>query len=53
MNDASNPIGAIGGYVPMVDGPKKVTGAAKFTADFRAPATLCGRIFRGGTVRQT
>ncbi len=38
--------GAIGGYVPMIDGPEKVTGAAKYTADFLAPATLCGRILR-------
>ena len=46
MSDPRNPNGAIGGYVPMIDGPDKVTGAAKYTADFLAPATLCGRIFR-------
>ncbi|MEE8143910.1 MAG: 4-hydroxybenzoyl-CoA reductase subunit alpha, partial [Kiloniellales bacterium] len=46
MSDPRSPTGAIGGYVPMIDGPEKVTGAAKFTADFLAPATLCGRIFR-------
>ena len=46
MNDAPTPIGAIGGYVPMVDGPDKVTGAAKYTADFLAPDTLCGRVLR-------
>ena len=46
MNDAHAPIRAIGAYVPMVDGPEKVTGAAKYTADFLAPTTLCGRIFR-------
>ncbi len=40
------PAGAIGGYVPMIDGPEKVSGAAKYTADFLAPATLCGRILR-------
>ncbi len=47
MSGPRSPTGAIGGYVPMIDGPEKVTGAAKYTADFLAPATLCGRIFRG------
>ena len=28
MTDTAAPMGAIGGYVPMVDGPEKVTGAA-------------------------
>ena len=45
----SGPRGAnstIGGYVPLVDGPEKVTGAAKYTADFLSPGTLCGRILR-------
>ncbi len=46
MTDTPTPIRTIGEYVPMVDGPEKVTGTAKFTADFLAPATLCGRIFR-------
>ncbi len=46
MNDAPTPHGALGGYVPMVDGPEKVTGAAKYTADFASPSELCGRIFR-------
>ena len=46
MTDTPTPIRTIGEYVPMVDGPEKVTGAAKFTADFLAPTTLCGRIFR-------
>jgi 4-hydroxybenzoyl-CoA reductase subunit alpha len=36
----------IGGYVPMVDGPDKVSGRAKYTADFLAPGLLAGRIFR-------
>ncbi len=41
------PIGhPIGGYVPMVDGPEKVSGRAKYTADFIAPGTLAGRIYR-------
>jgi 4-hydroxybenzoyl-CoA reductase subunit alpha len=46
MNDARSPIRTIGEYVPMVDGPEKVTGTAKFTADFLTPDTLCGRVFR-------
>ncbi|MBV8422447.1 MAG: molybdopterin-dependent oxidoreductase, partial [Hyphomicrobiales bacterium] len=36
----------IGGYVPMVDGPDKVSGRAKYTADLIAPDLLAGRIFR-------
>jgi hypothetical protein len=30
----------------MVDGPEKVSGRAKYTADFIAPGMLAGRIFR-------
>ena len=40
---AGHPIGA---YVPMVDGPEKVSGRAKYTADFIAPGMLAGRIYR-------
>ena len=36
----------IGGYVPMVDGPEKVSGRAKYTADLITPGMLAGRIFR-------
>jgi len=36
----------IGAYVPMVDGPDKVSGRAKYTADLIAPGLLAGRIFR-------
>jgi 4-hydroxybenzoyl-CoA reductase subunit alpha len=36
----------IGGYVPMVDGPDKVSGRARYTADLIAPGMLAGRIFR-------
>ncbi len=46
MSDAPAPSGAIGAYVPLLDGPEKVTGAAKYTADFLAPDALCGRILR-------
>jgi 4-hydroxybenzoyl-CoA reductase subunit alpha len=36
----------IGGYVPMIDGPEKVSGRAKYTADILKPGTLAGRIYR-------
>jgi len=36
----------IGDYVPMVDGPEKVSGRAKYTADLNAPGMLAGRIYR-------
>ncbi|MGB6537955.1 MAG: 4-hydroxybenzoyl-CoA reductase subunit alpha [Xanthobacteraceae bacterium] len=36
----------IGDYVPMIDGPEKVSGHAKYTADLIVPGTLAGRIFR-------
>ena len=36
----------IGGYVPMIDGPEKVSGRAKYTADILAPGMLAGRIYR-------
>ena len=36
----------IGGRVPMVDGPDKVSGRARYTADFVAPGMLAGRIYR-------
>jgi 4-hydroxybenzoyl-CoA reductase subunit alpha len=36
----------IGSYVPMVDGPEKVSGRAKYTADILQPGMLAGRVFR-------
>src|SRR5262245_37793431 len=37
----------IGDYVPMVDGPEKVSGRAKYTADLAVePGPLAGRIYR-------
>ena len=36
----------IGDYVPMIDGPEKVSGRAKFTADLVVPGALAGHIFR-------
>jgi 4-hydroxybenzoyl-CoA reductase subunit alpha len=49
MNEIAPPpaaIRSIGGYVPMVDGPEKVSGRAKYTADFILPGTLAGAILR-------
>jgi 4-hydroxybenzoyl-CoA reductase subunit alpha len=40
------PTHTIGDYVPMVDGPEKVSGRARYTADIIKPGTLAGRIFR-------
>ena len=37
---------SIGAYVPMVDGPEKVSGRAKYTADLIQPQMLAGRIYR-------
>jgi 4-hydroxybenzoyl-CoA reductase subunit alpha len=45
MNEIA-PKRTIGAYVPMVDGPEKVSGRAKYTADFIQPGTLAGRIYR-------
>ncbi len=36
----------IGGYVPLVDGPEKVSGRAKYTADLIVPGKLAGRNIR-------
>ena len=36
MNEHS-PIHPIGAYIPMVDGPEKVSGRAKYTADILQP----------------
>jgi 4-hydroxybenzoyl-CoA reductase subunit alpha len=45
MNEIA-PTHNIGGYVPMVDGPEKVSGRAKYTADFIEPGALAGAILR-------
>ena len=36
----------IGGYIPLIDGPEKVSGRAKYTADMLAPKCSPGRIYR-------
>jgi 4-hydroxybenzoyl-CoA reductase subunit alpha len=40
------PAHTIGAYVPMVDGPDKVSGRARYTADLIRPDLLAGRILR-------
>ncbi len=45
MNESA-PIRNIGDYVPMVDGPEKVSGRALYTADILEPGMLAGRIYR-------
>jgi 4-hydroxybenzoyl-CoA reductase subunit alpha len=45
VNDVA-PACSIGGYVPMIDGPEKVSGRAKYTADFVEPGALAARIYR-------
>src|SRR5499426_535834 len=45
MNEIARPT-AIGGYVPLLDGPEKVSGRAKYTADLIEPDALVGRIYR-------
>ena len=44
MSDAPTP--SIGRAQALVDGPEKVTGQAKYAADYRRPDALVGRIFR-------
>jgi 4-hydroxybenzoyl-CoA reductase subunit alpha len=40
------PVRNIGGYVPLIDGPEKVSGRAKYTADLIQPGQLAARIYR-------
>ena len=46
MTAEPRPTASIGMRVPMVDGPDKVSGKAKYTADFYRPGALAGRILR-------
>ncbi|MFQ5534159.1 MAG: 4-hydroxybenzoyl-CoA reductase subunit alpha [Sphingomonadales bacterium] len=46
MNDIAAPVQIIGRYVPMVDGPEKVSGQARFTADLIPADAFAGRILR-------
>ncbi len=38
--------GQVGVRTPLIDGVEKVTGKAKYTADFLVPGAFCGRILR-------
>ena len=42
----AGPVKSIGERAPLVDGPEKVTGRAKYAADYRSPGALVGRILR-------
>ncbi len=46
MNEIVVPSKSIGHYVPMVDGPEKVSGQAQYTADLPAKNALVGLILR-------
>ena len=46
MNDYATPAKVIGVPTPLVDGPDKVTGKAKYSADLLTPTTLVGRVLR-------
>ena len=46
MTAEVEPIRTIGRPVPLVDGPDKVSGQAKYTADLLTPEALAGRILR-------
>jgi 4-hydroxybenzoyl-CoA reductase subunit alpha len=43
---ANGAVHNIGTYLPMIDGPEKVSGRAKYTADILRPDLLAGRIYR-------
>ena len=42
----ARPVHSVGAYVPMVDGPEKVTGRARFTADLLDSPALEAAVFR-------
>ena len=46
MNEARPVSASIGVPTPLVDGPDKVSGRAKFAADYGSQETLVGRILR-------
>ena len=43
---ANGAVHNIGTYLPMIDGPEKVSGRAKYTADILRPDLLAARIYR-------
>ncbi len=46
MTPVAAPASQIGRYMPMVDGPEKVSGRAKYTADLAPGNALVGRVLR-------
>ncbi|MEE8258149.1 MAG: hypothetical protein V3R20_00510, partial [Sphingomonadales bacterium] len=46
MSETPAPTRSIGRYVPMLDGPEKVSGRAKYTADLVPVGAYAARIFR-------
>ncbi len=46
MASAPEPTRLIGGRIPYVEGPLKVTGRAEYTDDIRRPGMLVGRLLR-------
>jgi 4-hydroxybenzoyl-CoA reductase alpha subunit len=42
----AEPLRLIGGRIPYIDGPLKVTGRAEYTDDIRRPGMLIGRLLR-------
>ena len=46
MTAVPKPVASIGQARPLVDGPEKVTGRAKYAADYRSAGALVGRILR-------
>ena len=45
------PVRTIGGYVPMVDGPEKVSGRAKYTADLHRAGNARRRASSAAPIR--
>ena len=46
MNRVAAPVSSIGLSQPLVDGPEKVTGRARYAADLASPQALVGRLLR-------
>ena len=46
MNRAAAPVSSIGVSQPLVDGPDKVTGRARYAADLVSVQALVGRVLR-------
>ena len=46
MSSLPHTMTGIGAPLPLIDGPEKVSGAARYTADLPKPEALVGRIYR-------